>query len=75
MGRLPDRKGPGWGKNSYYWVNDEMTLDLWRLASDLSVENAVILIAGGDPNATDVKECHFSGETLNRAGFSGGSDS
>lgn len=41
-----------------------MTLDLWRLATDLSVENAAILIAGGDPNATDVKECQFNGETF-----------
>lgn len=34
-------------------MTDEMTLDLWRLATDLTVVDAAILIAGGDPSDVD----------------------
>lgn len=38
---------------------DEANLNLWRLASDLTVEDAAILIAGGDPSAVDYEEDTF----------------
>ena len=34
-------------------MNEQDPLNLWRLAADLSVEDAAILIAGGDPSNQD----------------------
>lgn len=39
---------------------NDMKLELWRLASDLTVEDAAILIAGGDPSAVDYEEDSFN---------------
>lgn len=40
-------------------MTDEMTLALWRLVSDLTVEDAAILVAGGDPSAVDWEHNSF----------------
>lgn len=40
-------------------MRDEMKLELWRLVSDLSVEDAAILIAGGDPSDFDWEDDTF----------------
>ncbi|MGP6086172.1 hypothetical protein [Antarctobacter jejuensis] len=37
-------------------MTEKFNLDLSRLCTDVSVENAAILIAWGGPNATDLKE-------------------
>lgn len=38
---------------------DELKRELWRLASDLSVEDTAILIAGGDPSEVDWEDDTF----------------
>lgn len=40
----------------------DTTLELWRLASDLTVEDAAILIAGGDPSEVDYEDDTFGGQ-------------
>lgn len=37
-------------------MKEETDLRLWRLVKNVSVEDAAILIAGGDPNTTDLEE-------------------
>src|SRR5690606_10730689 len=53
---------------------DEVNLNLWRLASDLTVEDAAILIAGGDPSAVDYEDDTFGRQqevkrTVSHPGF------
>lgn len=43
-------------------MKEETDLRLWRLVKNISVEDAAILIAGGDPNATDMEESSWSYE-------------
>ncbi|WP_191569511.1 hypothetical protein [Paracoccus yeei] len=38
---------------------DDTTLGLWRLVSDLTIEDAAILIAGGDPSEVDHEDDTF----------------
>lgn len=40
-------------------MTDGMTLGLWRLVSDLTIEDAAILVAGGDPSAVDWEQGSF----------------
>lgn len=47
-------------------MNDIGALELWRLASDISVVNAAILIAGGDPE--QARDCHGD---ISLPGFTG----
>lgn len=53
---------------------DDAKLQLWRLVSDLSVEDAAILIAGGDPSDLDYESDSFGNEysvkrTTGHSGF------
>ena len=45
-------------------MKEETDLRLWRLVKNVSVEDAAILIAGGDPSATDLEEPSWSIESF-----------